>query len=707
MRQIERFRKIAVGPVRESPSSSEGFLLPETSAGHSSERVRGHASLPHSKTPCSDRSESHARRTLPFQTLPCVLIHASVLLTLLCGVGWNSLASGQDIDAILQKADKLLEDAKTAYENARTQGSAAAFVDAGFKLEEARIKYFVLQEIGSPEQQRIAVDRLRAVNQLNKLIHDGKVAISGNPVDPPFPNPIPPAVPEPGSNPPPKSDRSSAAEASVGVNQRASVPDASQQKEAEKLVRDLFKEQYAKKAPADRRILAKSLLQQAVQTPEDTTALWVLYREAQDAAVQACDVGLIVSVIDLAARRFDIDPLSMKSSALSAAGKAAKAVEEFVALCQALDKLIEELMAEDLYDSAEKTAALFLQTARKANDPKLVGRASTRAKDIAEFRAKFQSMKTVLGTLARTPDDAGANLDMGQFLCFMKGNWDLGLRFLLKGSDPGLKSLAEREQAVPLKPADLIVLGDGWWDLAEKEKNALRKGQMIAHTKDLYEAALPNTSGLVKARLEKRLAESVKSEPARLSGVWGNLFELLPLIDLKKDVINGTWELSGGQLSSPAAQSFAKIQIPYLPPEEYDLTVVLEKAEGRGSLEIGVVSGTHQFTVGIDGWDGGDISGINVIDGKGSNENETTYRGKLLQQDKTSTIVCSIRKTGVSATVDGKLIFSWKGDLAHLTVTGGWQVPRKDALFLGTFTTRLVFQKLQIAPISGQGKKLR
>src|SRR5579864_9539555 len=86
---------------------------------------------------------------------------------------------GLDLDKLLEKADKLLEEAKTAYQDARDRSSAPGFVEAGFKLEEARIKYLVLQEIGSSEKQKIAVDRLRAVNQLSKLIHDGKVAISG------------------------------------------------------------------------------------------------------------------------------------------------------------------------------------------------------------------------------------------------------------------------------------------------------------------------------------------------------------------------------------------------------------------------------------------------------------------------------------------------------------------------------------------------
>jgi hypothetical protein len=85
-----------------------------------------------------------------------------------------------DADTVLDRATKLFDEAKSAYDIAAVRGSADAFVEAGFKLEEARIKFLVLQEVGSPEKQKIAADRLRAVNQLGKLIHDGKVAVERN-----------------------------------------------------------------------------------------------------------------------------------------------------------------------------------------------------------------------------------------------------------------------------------------------------------------------------------------------------------------------------------------------------------------------------------------------------------------------------------------------------------------------------------------------
>ena len=61
-----------------------------------------------------------------------------------------------------------------------------------------------------------------------------------------------------------------------------------------------------------------------------------------------------------------------------------------------------------------------------------------------EAKLKFQAMKSALTTLARTPEDPVANSQMGQFLCFVKGNWDLGLRFIAKGSDAALKSIADK-----------------------------------------------------------------------------------------------------------------------------------------------------------------------------------------------------------------------------------------------------------------------
>src|SRR5579862_2753991 len=178
---------------------------------------------------------------------------------------------GADVDRILEKADKLLEESKAAYESARENRSVPGFVEAGFKLEEARIKYLVLQEIGAPDKQKIATDRIRNVNQLSKLIHDGKVAVNAPAAaaDPASPTPVKPEV-RPAAEP--NAPNALALKPAVV---RIVVPDLAKQKEAEKAIKEVFKEQYAKKAPADRQALARFLLKQADGNASDPAALWV------------------------------------------------------------------------------------------------------------------------------------------------------------------------------------------------------------------------------------------------------------------------------------------------------------------------------------------------------------------------------------------------------------------------------------------------
>ncbi|HZE96364.1 MAG TPA: hypothetical protein VE981_05030 [Planctomycetota bacterium] len=600
-------------------------------------------------------------------------------------------------DRILERADQILEEAKAAYESARETSSVVGFVDAGFKLEEARIKYFVVQEIGSPEKQKLAADRLRAVNQLSKLIHDGKTAISGKPGDAPVKpedpapvDPVKPAAPAP-------------APAAVDVSKRASVPDAARQKEAEKLLKDLYKEQYAKKAPADRLALARTLLDQARKSKDDPVSVWVCCREAQDLAAQVCDVRTLTAAIDETARVFDIDPLPARTAGLAAAGKAVKSAEEAALLAMALDKLIDELLAADQYDAADKAAASALQFARKSNDVRLAARATARAKDVTEAKSRFQSMKNVLQTLAKTPEDAGANSEMGQFLCFVKGNWDLGLRFVVKGSDAGMKALAEKELGLASNPADLAAVADGWYDLGEKEKAAYRKSQLLGHARTLYEVAVNDAVGLARARIEKRLDQIQTA----IGLAPGGAINLLRLIDLKKDAIAGDWKLDGTAVVSDASDA-PRIEFPYQPPEEYDFRIVFTRRGGEILDVFQILAGGGKQFLWLSGGKNG-VFGFGMVQGKWAPQpvNPTFVRGPTTGvADVTQTSLVEVRKDGVKAYLDGKLISQWKV-YSDFSMNASYALRDEKRLGIGTYRTVTAFQKIEVVEVTGKGKLFR
>jgi hypothetical protein len=615
--------------------------------------------------------------------------------SLLIGKASAQQVTPDDLAQILERADKLLDEAKATFERARASGSVDTYIEAGFTLEEARIKYLVLQELGQGDRQKTAIDRLRSVNQLSKMIHDGKVAAAGSPVAPFLDKP---------PDPPPAPADKPALPAGADVTRRLPVPDAGKQKEAEKVIRELFKEQYAKKGPEDRQRLSHDLLEQAAKSQDDPAAVWALLREAQEVALQGGDLKGALAAADATARTFDVDGMALRHSALAAFGKLAKSPDEFAALAEAQDAVIDDFVQLDQYDAAEKAATLLGAYARKSNDGALISRAARRSKEVAEARSLFQGMKGILETLAKSPADLGSNLEMGKFLCFVKGNWDLGLRFLVKGGDVALKALAERELAVPEPPVERLALADGWYELGDKEKSPLRKSQLLSHARSLYERALPGASGLAKTKIEMRLEALAGPAPSPASD-RGSL-DLLSLIDCKKDSVKTEWTLEGRLLLSPGNPSGEEqLALPYEAPEEYDLLVVAERRFGAEALHLLITSGPAQCAVVLDS---GGVWGIDVVDAKQFRGNVTTAAGTMFTNDKSSTVLCSVRKSGITVTFDGKAIIRWQGNRASLAAVDFFHFPRSPKqLYLGCCKSRWVISKLQLTPVTGQGKKLR
>ena len=623
------------------------------------------------------------------------MIRASLSILLSSVLLAAQQGSGQD-DQILEKGNKLLEEAKAAYEEARSKSSVAAYVDAGFKLEEARIKFIVLQEIGSPEKQKLATDRMRAINQLGKLIHDGKVAISGNPAEAGSKPADKPAAPPPKD---PAAEPDNSAKPVIDVMKRLPVPEESKQREAEKLVKELFKEEYSKTSPTDKKALARHLLGQGRKSKDDPAGVWVLLREALNASIHAGDSDLALESVDAAANLFDVDALAMKTTALTGITKTAKTPEELTALVHGVLNLADELIPADQFDTADRLLSAAVQHAKKGSDAPLSARVATRSKEVAEAKTLYQAQKGVLQTLARNPEDPGGNLEMGKFLCYVKGSWDLGLRFLVKGSDPALKALAEKELSMVLQAAERTALADGWYELAEKEKSPLRKSQLSAHARTIYESALPEATALLRAKIEKRLETLGQTAPA------AGPVDLLRLIDVNRDSVAGEWALNSRALLCNQKARFARIQIPYEPPDEYDVSLVVERKDGF-EVYLGLSRGPSQFYLAIDDW-GGTLTAIGWIDGKHTRENENLFRGRVLTNDKPSTVLCSVRKEGVSVTIDGKKITSFKGSFNRLSNSDVLGMPNPRAMFLGCNDGRCTFSRATLTPVSGQGKPAR
>lgn len=303
---------------------------------------------------------------------------------------------------------------------------------------------------------------------------------------------------------------------STPQEERRPVPDEPTRKQSLKLVQEVFKDDYAKRGVADRQALARKVLQQAGESKDDPNSRYVLLTEARRLATEVGDSETALKAIQELSNLYRIDGVALKQDSLATLVQSAKTAAELKTLASALLQLVDEAVAQDNFDAAEKAALAAVPAAQRAKDIAATSRAQAKAKEAGELRARFEKVKKALEKLETVPNDAVANGTVGQFLCFVKGDWDAGLPRLRKGDDAALKGLAEKEAQAPQDAAAQASLADAWWDAGEKTTGRMRDAMRLraAHW---YRQSLDALSGLSKVRVQRRLLDSGALRP---SGTW-------------------------------------------------------------------------------------------------------------------------------------------------------------------------------------------
>jgi serine/threonine protein kinase len=179
--------------------------------------------------------------------------------------------------------------------------------------------------------------------------------------------------------------------------------------------------------------------------------------------------------------------------------------------------------------------------------------------------------------------------------------------------------------------------------------------------------------------------------------------DLISLIDPTQDIVSGAIRVEGSKLVLPGEGPYVRALLPYLPPAEYDLSVVAERKSGTDSLNLGLVVGDAQAMVVLGGTINGDVSGLERIDGRNFAENETRTVKKVFENDKRVTILCSVRRGAVQVSIDGRSLIQWKGDPRRLDVFEGWRVPNTKAFFIASSGTSYHIHHVSVVPVTGQG----
>jgi hypothetical protein len=285
---------------------------------------------------------------------------------------------------------------------------------------------------------------------------------------------------------------------------RAPIPPDSAQQEALALIKEVYGEEYANaKTDEQKSALAKKLLGKANES-QDTTNRYVLLCVARDVATNGGDGLTAFQAIDEMGGLYQVDAVRMKAVVLSSLSKKARLPADHKSIAEQALSLVEQAVGRDDFGLTGNLIDLALDEARKAREGELVKKIASRKKEVDEITEAYKQLKEALAVLETSPTEPGANLVVGKYRCFVKGDWETGLPMLALGSDAALKALAWQEMEKVPGHAEQVQLGDGWWELAEKE-DGLAKRRLQERAAYWYRKALPELTGLVKDRVKKRI----------------------------------------------------------------------------------------------------------------------------------------------------------------------------------------------------------
>ena len=181
--------------------------------------------------------------------------------------------------------------------------------------------------------------------------------------------------------------------------------------------------------------------------------------------------------------------------------------------------------------------------------------------------------------------------------------------------------------------------------------------------------------------------------------------DLLKLPNLDRDTVWGEWSFQDGALRVEAGRRAYRVQIPYAVPEEYDLTLRVERLGGQESFHIGMSNGQRNWTLMLDSMAG--ASGLHLIDGRMGTENETTRFGRQLPPNAPVDIEVKVRRGGVAAKIGGRPLVDWTGDLSRLSLAkSAFRVPSLRTIFLGAEMDAFKVSRLELRPLGSAGVPL-
>ncbi|MGA2231930.1 MAG: NPCBM/NEW2 domain-containing protein, partial [Tepidisphaeraceae bacterium] len=216
-----------------------------------------------------------------------------------------------------------------------------------------------------------------------------------------------------------------------------------------------------------------------------------------------------------------------------------------------------------------------------------------------------------------------------------------------------------------------------------------------------------DVSGVKKLELvvdcpgEHSNCHAVWLEPELFRAARRAVVNLIPLIDVNRDSVNGKWISVGGTIVSDDSQ-YARLRIPYQPPQEYDFHMEFTRLSGNEGVVQMFTNFGHSCMWNIGAW-ANTTCGFTLINGLDSKDNGNPSRfqsSAIIQNGRKYSSLIQVRKGSVVASIDGKVISRCTVDPSQYSFWDGWSIG-PNALGIGSFTSPTVFSVIEVTDVNG------
>ncbi|HEX4129632.1 MAG TPA: SUMF1/EgtB/PvdO family nonheme iron enzyme [Pirellulales bacterium] len=295
---------------------------------------------------------------------------------------------------------------------------------------------------------------------------------------------------------------------------RLALPSDDAEQAARKNLHEEQRSEFGKaRQPAEKIQLARQLYANSFKPQKELATRVALLAEARDLAAEAGEPYVVSSIIDALAQAYRVDNDDTQLEVLPKISNKQRLPLANHDLADLAMALAEHLASIDRHEDAKRMSDVAVTAARKSQEAALVKHTSDRAKRLTALKLAFEAVEKAEEKLKSDPSDGDANLVVGRYRAFDRGDLAGGMPYLARSSDAALAELAKRSLATGYQAEPMLQLADAWFDAAATEakpkdrSESKDRSDWLLAARFWYRHAIPSQVGALRDNAIKRLDE--------------------------------------------------------------------------------------------------------------------------------------------------------------------------------------------------------